>query len=914
MPGYWHALTQQEIVEYFKTDINKGLSNEEVRKRASIFGPNELAGIPRVLPWQLFMNQFKNFMVLVLLAANVVSVFEGEYTEAVTIMVIILVNAVLGFIQEYRAECSMGALKQLAVPEAIVIRDGQERKISAVELVPGDIVLLEEGKRVPADLRLLQAVDLEIEESVLTGKSIPVSKLAEALPGKDLPPGNLLNMAFMSTMVTRGRGRGLVVHTGMATELGFITGMRQKAGQEEMLLQRRLVQLRKVLVAFCLFICAVIVAAGIIRGEEAYQMFLVGVSLAVAAIPERLPAFITAALAIGAQQMLRRNVIIRRFPAVETLGCTTVICSDKTGILTRNEMTVRKVFVGGNTYDVAGEGYDPKGEFTGMEDKQDRSFKLMMKAAALCNNAVLKRGVISVAGLFRGLAWGRPVQEWSILGDPTEGALLVMAAKAGFWRERLEAKESRVAELPFDPERKRMTVVYRQPAGNMKAYVKGAPDKILNLCTYYYKNGVISPLTEQSRKEILAQNAFMARKALRVLAFAYRELPASTKDFSEEFLEQQLIFLGLAGMIDPPKPAAIEAVQVCRRAGIKVIIITGDQRFTALAVAGELGINTKEDKVLTGSDLDRMSDEQLQEYADQVSVYASVSPKHKLQIVRALKNLGHVVAVTGDEVNDAPAVKEADIGVAMGITATDVTKEAAALVLTDDSFSSIVAAVEEGRSIYNNTRKFVRYLLSCNAGEVLVVLFAVLAGLPLPLMPVQILWVGLVACGFPAMALGVDPYERDIMIRPPRQLRESIFSHGLTWRIISGGAVIGLSNLLAFWLGFSLGDVALARTMAFNTLIFSQLSYVFTCRSEYRTILDVGVFTNPYLIGAVFIAVALQLVLNVIPFLQSVFHIVHLNALHWICIMAISAGPTVLGALSSRYTGKGDERFIYSRV
>jgi len=914
MPGHWHALTQEEIVEHFKTDSNKGLSDEEARERLSIFGPNELAGTPGVSPWRLLMNQFKNFMVLVLLVATAVSGFWGEYTEAAAIMIIILINAVLGFIQEYRAERSMEALKQLAVPEAIVIRGGQERKIPAMELVPGDIVLLEEGNRVPADLRLLQAVDLEIEESALTGESVPVNKMAGALPGKDLAPGDILNMAYMSTMVTRGRGRGLVVHTGMATEVGFITGMIQKAGQEETPLQYRLAQLSKVLAAFCLFTCSVVVAAGIIRGEEAYQMFLTGVCLAVAAIPEGLPAVVTVALAVGVQRMIRRNVIIRRLPSLENLGCTTVICSDKTGILTRNEMTVRKVIAGGHTFDVTGEGYDPKGEFTGMADKQDFPFGLMMKAAALCNNAILKRGTISVAGLFRGLARGVPVKEWSILGDPTEGALLVMAAKAGFWRERLEMKELRVAELPFNSERKRMTVVYRQPAGDMKAYVKGAPDIILDLCTHYYKNGMVFPLTEQGRKEILSQNASMAGEALRVLAFAYRELPAGTKDFSGDFLEQQLVFLGLAGMIDPPKPAVIEAVQTCHRAGVKVVMITGDQRLTALAVASKLGIAIKDDKVLTGSDLERVSDEQLQEYADQVTVYARVSPKHRLRIVRALKSLGHVVAMTGDGVNDTPAVKEADIGIAMGITGTDVTRGAAAVILADDNFSSIVAAVKEGRGIYNNIRKYIRYLLSCNAGEVLAMLLAVLMGLPLPLIPVQILWVNLVTDGLPAMALGLDPYERDIMTRPPRQPGESVFSHGLTWRIISGGAVIGLNTLLTFWIGFSLGDVALARTMAFNTLVFSQLFYVFACRSEFHTILDAGIFTNLYLIGAVLISVTLQVVLNVMPFLQSIFHIVHLNGPHWTCILAVSAGPTVLNTLFRRHIGRSGEGFMYSRV
>lgn len=914
MAGRWYALTQQEIVEHFKTDEKRGLSDKEVKERAAMFGPNELAKAPKAPPWQLFINQFKDFMVLILLAATAISGFLGEYADAVTIMVIVVINAVLGFIQEYRAERSMEALKQLTAPEARVIRGGQERKVPAVELVPGDIVLLEEGDRVPADLRLLRAVNLEIEESALTGESAPVKKQEEALPDGKVALGDIRNMAYLGTVVTRGRGRGLVVHTGMATEMGHIAGMIQEAGQEETPLQRRLAQLGKGLVGFCLLICAVVVAVGIMRGEEAYQMFLAGVSLAVAAIPEGLPAIVTVALAIGVQRMIRRNAIIRRLPAVETLGCATVICSDKTGTLTQNEMTVRKVVLGRDTFDVTGEGYDPKGEFAGTGDRQGPHFKLFMKAAALCNNSVLERGSISVAGLFRGLARGRPAREWSVLGDPTEGALLVMAAKAGYWREKIEMKEARVAELPFDSERKRMTVVYREPSGAVTAYIKGAPDVVLDLCTHTYKGGMAVPLTAREREEILRQNSALAGQALRVLAFACRELPVGTADFSEEAVEQRLIFLGLAGMIDPPRPAAVKAVQTCRRAGIKVVMITGDHQVTAQAVGRELGILAKGDKVLTGADLDRMSEAQFRELAQRVSVYARVSPKHKLQIVRTLKHAGHVVAMTGDGVNDAPAVKEADIGIAMGITGTDVTKEASAMVLADDNFTSIVAAVEEGRGIYDNIRKFIRYLLSCNVGEVLTMFLAVLAGLPLPLMPIQILWMNLVTDGLPAMALGVDPYDRDIMMRPPRHPRESVFSHGLAWRIISSGTVIGLGTLLAFRAGLSLGDEDLARTMAFNTLVFLQLFYVFTCRSEFHTILEVGLFTNPYLVLAVLISTTLQLAVNYVPFLQPVFHTVPLSGLHWALILFIAAAPTVLSTLFRHFTGGARKKVMYLKV
>ncbi len=914
MSNRWYTLNVQEVLGKLKTDPHKGLSDKEVRERALRFGPNELARAPGEPAWKLFMAQFKDFMVLVLLAATAVSGFLGEYADAITIAIIVIVNAVLGFVQEYRAERSLEALKKLASPEARVIRNGQERKLQAAALVPGDIVLLEEGDRVPADLRLIKTSTLEIEESALTGESMPALKMEEALSGYGISPGDTLNMAYLGTVVTRGRGRGVVVHTGMATEMGQIAGMIQEAEREETPLQHRLAQLGKWLVAFCFLICALVVLVGIMRGEEAYQMFLAGVSLAVAAIPEGLPAIVTVALALGVQRMIKRQSIIRKLPAVETLGCSTVICSDKTGTLTQNEMTVRKVVINGRIIDVTGEGYDPKGEFAGGVDRHDQHFNLLMKAAALCNNSVLERGSVSIAGLFRGMAKSQPAREWSVLGDPTEGALMVMAAKAGLWRERLETKELREAEIPFDSDRKRMSVLYRQPSGELAVYVKGAPDVILDMCTHSLKGGLAVPLSRREREEILGQNSDLADKALRVIAFAYRELPADTTDFSEEHVEQKLIFLGMAGMIDPPRPAAVRAVLTCRRAGIKVVMITGDHQLTARAIARELGILSKGGDILTGRDLDAMSDDEFARQVEKVSVYARVSPRHKLKIVRALKKAGHVVAMTGDGVNDAPAIKEADIGIAMGITGTDVTKEASAMVLADDNFSSIVAAVEEGRGIYDNIRKFIRYLLSCNVGEVLTMLIAVLAGLPLPLVPIQILWMNLVTDGLPAMALGVDPHDSDIMARRPRHPRESIFSHGMAWRIISSGTVIGLGTLAAFRFGLSMGDIELARTMAFNTLVFFQLFYVFVCRSESHTILEVGLLTNLYLVGAVFISASLQLAVVYVPFLRSIFHVVPLNGLQWAIILLISSVPVVLGTVYHHFIRGARKKVMYLKV
>lgn len=913
MSSRWYTLSVQEVLAKLKTDPQKGLSDREATERSLRFGPNELAKAPREPAWKLLTAQFKDFMVLVLLAATVISGFLGEYADAITIAIIVIVNAALGFVQEYRAERSLEALKKLASPEARTIRNGQERRMQAVSLVPGDIVFLEEGDRVPADLRLLKTSSLEIEESALTGESLPVLKMAGAMPGYGLSPGDASNMAYLGTVVTRGRGRGVVVHTGMATEMGQIAGMIQEAEREETPLQHRLAQLGRWLVAFCLIICAVVTVLGIMRGEVPYQMFLAGVSLAVAAIPEGLPAIVTVALALGVQRMIKRQAVIRKLPAVETLGCSTVICSDKTGTLTQNEMTVRKIIINGRVIDVTGEGYDPKGEFAGGLDRHDQHFNLMMKASALCSNSVLERGSVSVTGLFRGLK-GQPAREWSVLGDPTEGALMVMAMKAGLWREKLEMKEVREAEIPFDSDRKRMSVLYRQPAGELAVYVKGAPDVILDLCTHSLKGGLAVPLSKREREEILNQNSELADKALRVIAFAYRELPADTTDFSEENVEQRLVFLGLAGMIDPPRPAAVKAVLTCRRAGIKVVMITGDHKLTARAIARELGILSKNGEILTGRDLDNMSDDEFAGQVEKVSVYARVSPRHKLKIVRALKQAGQVVAMTGDGVNDAPAIKEADIGIAMGITGTDVTKEASAMVLADDNFSSIVEAVEEGRGIYDNIRKFIRYLLSCNVGEVLTMLIAVLAGMPLPLVPIQILWMNLVTDGLPAMALGVDPHDSDIMTRRPRHPRESVFSQGMAWRIITSGTVIGLGTLAAFRCGLSMGDVELARTMAFNTLVFFQLFYVFACRSESHTILEIGLLTNLYLVGAVFISAALQLLVNYVPFLQAVFHVVPLNGLQWMTILLISSAPTVLGTVYHHFIGGARKKVMYLKV
>lgn len=916
MTTRWFEMRRQEVIDKLGTCPDNGLEEHVARERLEQFGPNKLISSKKTPPWKMFLEQFKDFMVLVLIAATLVSGFLGEWADAITIMIIVLVNAILGFVQEFRAEKSMEALKALTAPEARVIREGVERKISAAELVPGDVVLLDTGDKLPADMRLLEVHNMEVEESALTGESNPVKKRVANMAGQEeVTLGDTRNMAYMGTVVVRGRGKGVVVATGMYTEMGHITRMIQEAEDDDTPLQRRLEQLGKALVGFCLLVCGLVVVIGVMRGEPLYQMFLSGVSLAVAAIPEGLPAIVTIALAIGVQRMIKRNAIIRRLPAVETLGCATIICSDKTGTLTENQMTVRQALVGNAQIKITGEGYDPKGEFR-FEGSKGPEFDLFLKCAALCNNAQLTKGEISVGGIFRNLRSGKLKNAWGVSGDPTEGALMVLAAKAKIWRKDLEKNETRIIEFPFDSIRKRMSVIYQDKKGHLNAYVKGAPDVILELCTHIYREGRIVQLSENTKQDILKQNSEMAKGALRVLALAYREIDSIMPDeeLSEEKVEKQLVFLGLAGMIDPPRVSAIQAIQACRRAGIRTVMITGDHQLTAQAVGKELGLLSKGATVITGAELDRLSDDELQKAAETAAVYARVTPKHKLRIVRAVKRNGHVVAMTGDGVNDAPAVKEADIGVAMGKSGTDVTKEASAMVLADDNFTTIVSAIEEGRAIYDNIRKFIRYLLSCNVGEVLTMFLAVLMGMPLPLLPIQILWMNLVTDGLPAMALGVDPAEKDIMYRRPREPQESVFSQGLAWRIISTGTIFAFGTLVAFAVGLMMGQVELARTMAFNTLVFFQLFFVFSCRSERHSILEIGIFGNIHLVAAVLISSCLQLAVNYISFLQPIFHTVPLELKHWLIVLVIAILPQLLSIIGRAIKVRAKERIMYIRA
>jgi ATPase, P-type (transporting), HAD superfamily, subfamily IC len=891
----WHVLPWLEVAKILEVHPEKGLGFREVKRRLTEFGRNVLTAKKKVNPVFLFLGQFKDFMVLVLLAATVVSGLLGEIADAVTIMAILIINAILGFIQEYRAERSMESLRLLTAPEARVLREGVEERIPAADLVPGDIVILEAGDRIPADIRWIQAMNLSVEESALTGESQAVTKTIAPMQDELTPMADRRNLGYMGTIVVNGKGAGVVIATGMNTEMGVIAEMIQDVQEEETPLQKRLAQLGKWLVIICMVICILVVITGIMRGESFYKMFFAGVSLAVAAIPEGLPAIVTVALAIGVQRMVKKKAIIRKLPAVETLGCATVICSDKTGTLTQNEMTVRQIYSDRRMIGISGYGYDPKGDFQGADPGKEKDpLRAGLRIAALCNNSTLTKKGVQVSGLFRSASKNAP---WGIEGDPTEGALLVAAAKAGIWRETLERHEKRIGEIPFDSDRKRMSVVYQTKQGK-KAYVKGAPDIILRLCRRELTSKGLAELTELRKREILQANDIMAGQALRVLALA--EKPLSGVDKLNEHIEEDLTFVGLTGMIDPPRASAGKAIQVCRRAGIKPVMITGDHRLTAEAVARELGIirpnlsGKNSSEILTGVEIQQMNDEELTQSVMDAAVFARVTPKDKLRIVKAYKKRNQVVAMTGDGVNDAPALKEADIGVAMGKTGTDVTKEASAMILGDDNFATIVTAVEEGRGIYDNIRKFIRYLLSCNLGEVLMMFIAALVGLPLPLLPIQILWMNLVTDGLPAMALGVDQAEPGIMNRPPRTPGESIFARGLIAKIGTLGTIIGLGTLVVFVAALFLGEtLQSARTMAFCTIVFFQLIHVFDCRSEERGIFEMGIFSNMYLVAAVAVSTIMQLAVVYIPVLQVIFKTTPLAGWQWGLILSVASAPTI---------------------
>ncbi|MFS0823669.1 calcium-translocating P-type ATPase, PMCA-type [Bacillus sp. 1P02SD] len=892
----WYELRSEEVEKKVNTSLSSGLSDQEVKQRQKQFGYNELKEAERPSALLLFLAQFKDFMVLVLLAATLVSGLLGEYIDAIAIMAIVLINGFLGFFQERKAEKSLEALKELSAPQVNVFRNHEWVRILSKELVVGDIIKFTSGDRIGADIRLVNVKSLEIEESALTGESVPVTKHVEPIrDDDDVSLGDQENMAFMGTMVTRGSGVGIVVGTGMNTAMGQIAELLQTAQGMITPLQRRLEQLGKILITVALFLTLLVVIVGVINGHEVYEMFLAGVSLAVAAIPEGLPAIVTVALSLGVQRMIKKNAIVRRLPAVETLGCASVICSDKTGTMTQNKMTVTHLWSGGKTWTVSGTGYDINGKFfageTETKPSDHKTLQQLLTFGVLCNNASLKRTGDDII----------------VDGDPTEGALLVAGIKAGFSNEFLANQFDIVEEFPFDSARKMMSVIVKDRSGNQFVVTKGAPDVLLGVSKsvlWDHKQQILSRDYENKIKDAIEG---LASNALRTIAVGFKPLRPNQQIVSEREAERDLTFIGIQGMIDPPRPEVRAAVKECKDAGIKTIMITGDHLITAKAIATQLGILPAGGQVLDGNALSKMDVEELENIVDDVYVYARVSPEHKLKIVKALQSRGHIVAMTGDGVNDAPAIKASDIGIAMGITGTDVAKEASSLVLLDDNFATIRAAIKEGRNIYENIRKFIRYLLASNVGEILVMLFAMLMALPLPLVPIQILWVNLVTDGLPAMALGLDQPEGNLMKHGPRHPKEGVFARGLGWKIISRGFLIGIATLAAFMVVYHRdpNNLGYAQTIAFATLVLAQLIHVFDCRSE-RSIFHRNPFQNMYLVWAVISSILLMLIVIYYPPLQPVFKTYAIEPRDWLLVIGMSAIPTFLLA-GSLLTSKRSE-------
>ena len=911
----WHALSAEEALRVLQTDATQGLTSAEAQRRQATYGYNELQERPPITFWQRLWDQLKGFVIVILWVAAIVSALMGDWVEAAAIMLIVVLNAIVGVVQESKAEEALAALKKMAAPEAHVLRDGHRITIPARELVPGDVVLLEAGNIIPSDVRLLEGFNLKVEEASLTGESLPVNKDAGRVLGPDTGIGDRRNSAFMSTMVSYGRGKGLVISTGMQTEIGKIAEMIQAVEEEQTPLQTKLDDLGRTLGIGSLAVCAVVFLVGILRPllsgvpfsmELVSDFFLIAVSLAIAAVPEGLPAVVTVCLALGMREMVKRHALIRRLPAVETLGSATVICSDKTGTLTQNQMTVTQIATAEDTYTVTGKGYEPRGQFlldrAAVNLADHPVLEQALWAGALCSDALLEEAEEG-HGSYR------------MVGDPTEGSLVVAAAKAGYWQATLAQDFPRVSEIPFDSERKRMTTIHALEAawggeqGGYVAVVKGAPDIVLEQCTQVQTAAGPVPLTEELRQRITAANTNMASQALRVLTVAYRRLDAVPDNPQPADVERDLVFVGLLGMIDPARPEVIPAIQKARGAGLRTIMVTGDYAVTAQAIGNEIGILRPGGQVLSGKEIEALSDAELQAVMDDVDIFARVSPQHKVRIVQALRARGHVVAMTGDGVNDAPALKQADIGVAMGITGTDVSKQTADMVLTDDNYVSIVSAIEQGRIIYSNIRKFVYFLLSCNLAEIAIIFIGMLLGWSSPLTAIQLLWLNLLSDGAPALALGLEKGDPDIMEQPPRPPQEPVINRDMLAGVLVQTVAIAGTVLLAYWIGltfyadkYGTDSTQTAETMAFVTLVLSELFRAYTARSERYPLLKLGVFSNKWMQYAVGFSVLLLLVVVYIPFLQPIFNTIPLNLEEWALMLPLILIPSLAAELQKSVT------------